>query len=224
MKAKFVDALWGDLLRAMQCIDNEWDITNDENELCRRIAGKLNQLGDGLLEVTNHRKYRKRDPLENRLYDLRIAYPSGEIVYLEAKGHWPSYWLKRDGRVDTYRKHLSGDANESSTIDLLKLAQATPNHATHVALLLVGSYAVPPDEFSYTALPNEFDEFATSMAINTLPWEFRERRNWPNPHADWLNYRRDVRLFACPFSELPIWFGGVSSRLCPSRMGRIGPA
>lgn len=217
MTNHFADALWNCLLAAMQEIDRGWDITNSESQLSRRIAEYLTVKSRqyGLASVACEKRYRPGDPSEGRMFDLHFRFDDGIIVYAEVKCHWPTYWLQHNGSLGTYNKHLTlkkrgvGDKNKSSALDFLKLREAPPTEATHVANLLLGSYTIPPHPHAYARLPSDFDELAQALKINSSPWEMRERRAWPNPHAPYQDYFRDARLFVCDYKNTDQWWPHV---------------
>lgn len=192
---EFVDRFSSHVFRAVREIDTVWDITGSEVELSNRIAAHL--------LATYKREFSIRACDSNRMYpgapeqyDLFVHYSNGENIYVEVKCHWPTWWLKHNGRLSTYNKHLFSKTDKYSSLhNVEKVKRVAPKSATHVAVMLVGSYSIHPDTHPYTNLPVDFNRFEHETKVNALPWIRKEIADWPNPHPGLEHYRRNVRLY-----------------------------
>jgi hypothetical protein len=103
--------------------------------------------------------------------DLVVALRDGRRLWLEVKGAWKDYWLRKGG-AGIFRSYLlhplvpcpSMGKSHTAALDLVKLRRLGPDVADVVAFLLVGF------DTADAPLAPEFDELASSAQLGVAPW------------------------------------------------------
>jgi hypothetical protein len=103
--------------------------------------------------------------------DLVVQLPDGRRVWVEVKGAWKDYWLKKGG-VGIFRSYLlhplvpfpSMGKTHTAALDLVKLERLGPDVANIVAFVLIGF------DTADAPLAPEFVEFTSRAQLGCAPW------------------------------------------------------
>ncbi|HWE97265.1 MAG TPA: hypothetical protein VG269_25120, partial [Tepidisphaeraceae bacterium] len=103
--------------------------------------------------------------------DNVVTFADGRILWLENKGAWKDYWVRK-GMLGKFRSHLLVSQN-SAAHDVQKLAPLVGPHADYVGLLLIGFDTISDP------MDAEMDEFRRVTLLDRLPW-MTASVNWPD--------------------------------------------
>ena len=128
--------------------------------------------------------------------DNVVTLPDGTLLWLEIKGAWKSWWLKKGGEgiYRSYMFHplLPGLVAKSHTAaqDILKLKQLTPASAEYIAFLLIGF------DSRTKSMDGDVSELAALASLDKRPWSVA-RATWGDAH------RADERV-SCWLWQRPV--------------------